>query len=91
MEKATVIEINENDSIVITKNGKVVGFVEVKPNRYDERVEMVANPVTSYDFYRDREQNIYNSFATTGATNFPDIEDISSAENFIKAMKREAK
>jgi hypothetical protein len=90
MEKATVVEIGQNDSIVITKNGKVVGFVEVKPNRYDERVEMVANPVTSYDFYRDREQNVFNSFATTGATNFKDAEDISSAENFIKAIKREA-
>jgi hypothetical protein len=90
MEKATVIEINQNDSIVITKNGQVIGFVEVE-RKYGDSVKLVAHPVESYEFGRDRKENVFNSFATTMATNFPDIEDILSAENFIKAMKREAK
>jgi hypothetical protein len=89
MKNGTVIEIGPFESIVITKNGQVVGFVEVK-RQYENSVELVANPVTSYDFYRDREQNIYNSFATTGATNFKNVEDISSAQNFFKAIEREA-
>jgi hypothetical protein len=88
MENPSVIEIGDNDSIIITKQGKVVGFIDVKSNTQD-RVEMVANPVTSYNFYR--EWNIFNSFATTMATNVKSVEDIESADNFIKFMKNKVK
>jgi hypothetical protein len=87
MKNPTTIEIGNSDSIVITKDGKVVGFVKVK--KFNDNIEMVANPVTFYNYYQPREKNIFNSFATTGATNVDKIEDIESAENFIQFMNKE--
>ncbi len=89
MENPSVIEIGDNDSIIITKQGKVVGFVEVARSTKD-RVEMVANPVTSYNSVY-HEYNIFNSFSTTLATNVKRVEDIESADNFIKFMKSKVK
>ena len=89
MENPTTIEIGNSDSIVITKEGQVVGFVQVK--QFNNAVEMVANPVTFYQWYGDRENSIFNSFATTMATNVKSIEDIESADNFIKFMQSKVK
>ena len=81
----TVIELGAADSVVITRNGKVVGFVEVKRER-NNAVELLANPVTCYNWETDRETHVFNSFATTLATNVDSPDDIASASNFIKFM-----
>lgn len=85
MENPTTIELGDNDSVVITKNGKVIGFIEVQRVR-NGNTELLANPVTFSQWYGNRDNSIFNSFATTLATNVPSIENIESAENFIKYM-----
>ena len=89
MQNPTTIELGDNDSIVITKNGKVVGFVEVTRVR-NGNTELLANPVTFYQWYGDSENSIFNSFSTTLATNVKSIEHIESAENFINYMNNKA-
>lgn len=82
----TVIELGAADSVVITRNGKVVGFVEVKRER-NNAVELLANPVClPNNWMLPDSERIYNSFATTGATNVNSVEDLASAQNFIKFM-----
>lgn len=87
MQNPTTIELGDNDSIVITKNGKVVGFVEAR-ERFG-RMELCANPVTySGNWMMPQEERIYNSFSTTGATNVDSKDDLASAENFINYMNK---
>lgn len=88
MQNPTTIELGNHDSIVITKDGKVVGFVQVK-RVFNNNVELVANPVTySGNWNRPQEERIYHSFATTGATNVETPEDLATAENFIALMNK---
>lgn len=86
MKNPAIVAIDDNDSIVITRDGMVVGFVKIKIRdtfNGGEKVEMVANPVCSYGWNRTDE--VFNDFATTMATNVPKIEDME-VENFIKYM-----
>lgn len=88
MKNPTTIELGDNDSIVITKNGKVVGFVEVQRIR-NGNTELLANPVTcSGDWMKPAQEVIFNSFATTLATNVKSVDDLASAENFINFMNK---
>ena len=88
MQNPTTIELGDNDSIVITKNGKVVGFVEVQRVR-NGNTELLANPVTcSGDWMKPAQEIIFNSFATTLATNVKSVDDLASAENFINFMTK---
>jgi hypothetical protein len=88
MQNPTTIELGDNDSIVITKNGKVVGFVEVQRVRNGD-TELLANPVTcSGDWMKPAQEVIFNSFATTLATNVKSVDDLASAENFINFMNK---
>jgi hypothetical protein len=85
----TVIELGAADSVVITKDGKVVGFVEVKRVR-NGNTELLANPVcVSRNYMAPNEESVYNSFATTSATDVDSLEDLASASNFIKFMNKE--
>ena len=86
MENPTTIELGDNDSIIITKNGKVVGFVEAR-ERYG-KMELCANPVTFYNWMTDREFHVFNSFSTTGATNVDSFEELASVENFLTYMNK---
>jgi alkylhydroperoxidase family enzyme len=83
----TVIELGAADSVVITRQGKVVGFVEVKRER-NGNVELLANPVCYYDWATDRDNHVLNSFATTLATEVDSADDLASASNFINFMNR---
>lgn len=85
MLNPTVIDLDGFDSVVITKNGKVVAFVEVKRER-NGNVELLANPVCYYDWTTDRDTHVLNSFATTLATEVDSPEDLASASNFINFM-----
>ena len=88
MQNPTTIELGDNDSIVITRNGKVVGFVEVQRVR-NGNTELLANPVTcSGDWMKPAQEVIFNSFATTLATNVKSVDDLASAENFINFMNK---
>jgi len=84
----TVIELGAADSVVITKNGKVVGFVEVKRVR-NGNTELLANPVGFYGWEVPQDERVYNSFATTLATEVDSLDDLASASNFIKFMNKE--
>ena len=86
----TVIELGCADAVVITKDGKVVGFVEVQRVR-NGNTELLANPVTcSRDWSKpsQEEKEIYNSFATTLATSVDSLDDLASAQNFINFMNK---
>jgi hypothetical protein len=86
MLNPTVIELGDSDSVVITRNGKVVGFVEVQRIR-NGNVELLANPVIcSGDWDMPPQEVTFNSFATTMATNVRIPENLASAENFINFM-----
>jgi hypothetical protein len=85
----TVIELGSADSVVITKDGKVVGFVEVKRVR-NGNTELLANPVClSGNWMAPDSERVYNSFATTLATEVDSLDDLASASNFIKFMNKE--
>ena len=84
MKNPAMIELGDNDSIVITKNGKVIGFVEVRRER-NNAVELCANPVTYYNYASDN--SIFNSFSTTMATNVERLDDLE-AENFVALMTK---
>lgn len=83
----TVIELGAADSVVITRNGKVVGYVQVKRDARENFIELLANPVAVYDnWFKPNEERVSHSFATTGATEVGSVEDLASAKNFIKFM-----
>ena len=81
----TVIELGAADSVVITRNGKVVGFVEVQRIR-NGNTELLAHPVGSWKWEASDEDRVHNSFATTLATEVDSPADLASASNFIKFM-----
>lgn len=85
MKNPTTIELGDNDSIVITKNGKVIGMVELHRER-NNAVELCAYPVT-FSNWRNGE-SIFNSFSTTMAINVERLEDLDSAENFLAFVKK---
>jgi hypothetical protein len=90
MKNPTTIELGDNDSIVITKNGKVVGFVEVMRIR-NGNTELLANPVNcSGDWMKPAQEVVFNSFSTTLATSVDSVDDLASAENFINFMNKKA-
>jgi hypothetical protein len=82
-----VIELGDSDSIVITKNGKVVAFVDVEKER-NGNTRLLANPVSYYNWETDRDTHVHNSFATTLATSVDSLDDLASAENFIRFMTK---
>ena len=83
----TVIELGAADSVVITRNGKVVGYVEVKRDARENFIELLANPVAVYDnWVKPNEERVSHSFATTGATEVSSVEDLASAQNFVNFM-----
>ena len=84
----TVIELGSADSVVITKDGKVVGFVEVKRVR-NGNTELLANPVSFSKWEVPSEERVFNSFATTMATEVDSLQDLASAQNFVKFMNKE--
>ena len=88
MQNPTSIELGNNDSIVITKNGKVVGFIEVICVR-NGNTELLANPVGYSAPWSERSsvEPILNSFSTTLSTKVESLNDLASAENFINYMK----
>ena len=88
MENPTTIELGDNDSIIITKNGKVVGFVEAR-ERFG-KMELCANPVIFYNWMINSETHVFNSFSTTGATNVDSPEQLASVENFLNYMNKKA-
>lgn len=88
MINPTVVEFGNKDSIVITKNGKVVGFVKLK-KEYEKNVELVAYPVAFHKWGFNQEEWVYNSFATTMAIQVDTPSDIASADNFINMMNEE--
>ena len=88
MEKTTTVELGDNDSIIITKNGKVVGFVEA--HEWYGKMELRANPVTYYNWMTDRETHVFNSFSTTSATNVDSPEELASVQNFLNYMNKKA-
>jgi len=84
----TVIELGCADAVVITKDGKVVGFVEVQRVR-NGNTELLAHPVTcSGDWMKPAQEVIFNSFATTLATSVDSLDDLASAQNFINFMNK---
>jgi len=87
----TVIELGIADEVVITRNGKVVGYVEVK-RESNNAVELLANPVVCpQDWSKPAQEAIYNSFSTTLATYVESPDDMASAQNFINFMNKLAK
>ena len=86
MQNPTTIELGDNDSIVITKNGMVIGFVQLARVQNDN-IELVANPVTFFSS-TPLKKSVFNSFSTTLATNVPNIENIKSAKNFTEYMNK---
>ena len=83
----TVIELGAADSVVITRNGKVVGYVEVKRDARENFIELLANPVAVYsNWMLPDAERVSHSFATTGATEVASADDLASAQNFIKFM-----
>lgn len=87
MQNPITIEIANNDSIVITKNGTVVAFVEVQRER-NGNVELCAHPVNFYTWSNPYATSTYHSFSTTLATQVESPDDVASAENFINFMNK---
>jgi hypothetical protein len=87
MLNPTVIDLDGFDSVVITRNGKVVGFVEVKRDARENFIELLANPVALYNNWMASDsERVSHSFATTGATEVSSADDLASAQNFINFM-----
>ncbi len=84
----TVIELGSDDSVLITRNGKVIGFVEILRER-NNAVELLAHPVICSGFEVPSEERVFNGFATTLATEVRSLDDLASASNFIKFMNKE--
>ena len=80
-----VIELGAAESVVITRDGKVVGYVELKRIR-NNNTELLAHPVGYCKWEASSEDRVYNSFATTLATEVDSPADLASAQNFIKFM-----
>lgn len=81
------VEVSELDSIVLTKNGVVVGYVKVK--KFNDAMEFVGSPVQIH--WRNSTKVIYNSFACSGAIQAQSNDEISSDINFLNALNMAVK
>lgn len=79
------IEIGNNDSIVITHNGKAIGFVRVREIRGNGHVELVGAPINFNNYEYTMDKHTYNSFACTGTISCDTPEEMATADNFIAA------
>jgi hypothetical protein len=87
MQNTVTVETSELDSIVLTKNGVVVGFVKVK--KFNDAMEFVGSPVSTK--WGLGLPMIHNSFACSGSILAESLDEISSDVNFLDAMTKAVK
>ena len=78
------IELGSNESIAITKNGVVIGFVTVK-RQSNNSVELLGQAVNFDSWNAPMESWTHNSFAC-GMSIKATVEEMSSADQFISAI-----
>lgn len=85
--KQAVVEIADLESVVLTHNGVVVGYVTVDTSR-NNSVEFVGRAV---NIRRDYTTDTFHGFACGSSINTDDLTEVISAENFINAIAEVSK
>lgn len=75
------IEISDTQDIVLTNQGKVVGYIRVENK--PEYIRFVGQAVNIRLF----SQSTFHSFACSGSITTEDISDIIDSESFVNALK----
>ena len=78
------VEVSELDSIVLTKNGVVVGYVEVE--KFNDAIGFLGRSVNI-----KWELGSLNSFASTSSISAESADEISSEINFLYAINKAGK
>lgn len=91
--KQAVVDVADLGSIVLTQNGKVVGYVDVRHRNYNS-IEFCGRSVNlPYSRYIGTELLTYHGFAC-GESMYADTPDeVANVDNFLEAldMVRESK
>ena len=87
MSKTVTVEVSELNSIVLTKNGAVVGYVKVK--KFNDAMEFVGSPVAIK--WGLGIPVIHNSFACSGSILAESNDEIASDINFLNAFEKAGK
>ena len=82
-EKTKTVEINDINSIVLTKNGTVVGYITVKNVGGGGDVEFIGQAVNINNFPRFT----YNGFACRTEISTKNIIDVASDYYFLQALE----
>jgi hypothetical protein len=87
--KQAVVEIKDLNSVVLTYEGKVVGFVDVHANQ-ETSIDFVGRAVNiqNYAMYRDFTNH---GFACGMAIRTDDANEVANVENFNKALAEVSK
>jgi hypothetical protein len=81
--KKAVVNVSELDLLVLTKDGAVVGYVEIRNIGSAGDVEFIGRAVNTNSFPKSV---TYHGFACGTALSTKNPEEVASAENFIKAL-----
>ena len=81
--KKAIVNVSELDSLVLTRNGVVVGYVEIRNVGSAGDVEFIGRAVNTDSFPKSV---TYNGFACGTALSTKNPEEVANAENFIKAL-----
>ena len=85
-----VVDVADLDTLVLTKNGKVVGHVEIRHR--NNNVEFCGRAVNlSYSRYAGTGLETNNGFACGCSMSADDEIEIANADNFIKALAEVSK
>jgi hypothetical protein len=88
--KQAVVDVADLDTIVLTRNGKVVGHVEIRHR--NNNIEFCGRAVNlSYRRYAGSGLETNNGFACGTSMQADDVIEIENADNFIKALAEVSK
>jgi hypothetical protein len=88
--KQAVVEIADVDSVVLTKNGVVVGYVTVKAVGSGGDVEFVGRAVNVDEYYKSLKLT-FHGFACGTAMSTDNANEVANVENFNKALAEVSK
>ena len=89
--KQAVVDVADLDAIVLTKNGKVVGHVDVRHKNYNA-IEFCGRSVNlAYSKFIGTELLTFHGFACGGSMYADTPDEVANVENFNKALAEVSK
>lgn len=81
-----IIEVSESSDIILTNNGKVIGYISID-HKAEDTIRFIGRAVTLWNYPR----STYHTFGCSTEITTKNADELASAEAFMEALKEGAK